>query len=73
MKTLAFYSLAIEGVQAVLKTDGRFLHADMELWSGPDNTPQKMQVYVENGATRPLSAVMETPRGPNTIAVCNIG
>lgn len=32
-----------------------------------------MRVYVENGRTRPFSAVIETPRGPNTVAVRNIG
>eukprot|EP00548_Thalassiothrix_antarctica_P017672 CAMPEP_0194194818 /NCGR_PEP_ID=MMETSP0154-20130528/75775_1 /TAXON_ID=1049557 /ORGANISM="Thalassiothrix antarctica, Strain L6-D1" /LENGTH=259 /DNA_ID=CAMNT_0038919281 /DNA_START=1 /DNA_END=780 /DNA_ORIENTATION=+ len=32
-----------------------------------------MRIYVENGATRPFNAVMETPRGPNTVAVRNIG
>eukprot|EP00548_Thalassiothrix_antarctica_P015496 CAMPEP_0194164138 /NCGR_PEP_ID=MMETSP0154-20130528/257_1 /TAXON_ID=1049557 /ORGANISM="Thalassiothrix antarctica, Strain L6-D1" /LENGTH=133 /DNA_ID=CAMNT_0038874241 /DNA_START=9 /DNA_END=407 /DNA_ORIENTATION=+ len=69
LKTWAFSSPAVERVQVVLKTDGRPLDADVELWAGPDNTPHKMRVYVENGATRPFSAVMETPRGPNTIAV----
>jgi len=73
LKTWAFSSPAVERVQVVLKTDGRPLDADVELWAGPDNTPHKMRVYVENGATRPFSAVMETPRGPNTIAVRNIG
>ena len=29
--------------------------------------------YVENGALRPFSAVIETPRGPNTVAIRNIG
>uniref|UniRef100_A0A7S3ETV9 Uncharacterized protein n=1 Tax=Haptolina ericina TaxID=156174 RepID=A0A7S3ETV9_9EUKA len=32
-----------------------------------------MRVYVENGQLRPFSAVIETPRGPNTVAVRNIG
>jgi len=73
LKTWAFSSPAVERVQVVLKTDGRPLDADVELWAGPDNTPHKMRVYVENGADRPFSAVMETPRGPNTIAVRNIG
>ena len=73
MKTWAFSSPAVERVQVILKTEGRPLDADVELWAGPDNTPHKMRVYVENGATRPFSAVMETPRGPNTIAVRNIG
>ena len=32
-----------------------------------------MRVYVEDGQMRPFSAVIETPRGPNTIAIRNIG
>ena len=32
-----------------------------------------MRVYVENGQLRPFSAVIETPRGPNTVAIRNIG
>jgi hypothetical protein len=32
-----------------------------------------MRVYVENGMMRPFSCVVETPRGPNTIALRNIG
>lgn len=73
LKTWAFSSPAVERVQVVLTTEGRPLDADVELWAGPDNTPHKMRVYVENGADRPFSAVMETPRGPNTVAVRNIG
>mmetsp|Transcript_13841 Transcript_13841/g.21387 ORF Transcript_13841/g.21387 Transcript_13841/m.21387 type:complete len:308 (-) Transcript_13841:208-1131(-) len=73
LKTWAFSSPAVERVQVVLKTEGRPLDADVELWAGPDNTPHKMRVYIENGSDRPFNAVMETPRGPNTIAVRNIG
>jgi hypothetical protein len=32
-----------------------------------------MRVYVEDGADRPFSAMIATPRGPNTIALRNIG
>merc|ERR1712185_846088 len=38
-----------------------------------DNTPCKMRVYVENGQLRPFNTVIETPRGPNTVAIRNIG
>jgi hypothetical protein len=32
-----------------------------------------MRAYVENGSLRPFCAIIETPRGPNTIAIRNIG
>ena len=63
----------VDQVQVVLSTEGRPLDADLELWHGPDTTPCKMRVYVENGQLRPFSAVIATPRGPNTVAIRNIG
>ena len=73
LRTWSYRSPSVEQVQVVLSTEGRPLDADIELWQGPDNTPCKMLVYVENGQLRPFSAVVETPRGPNTIAIRNIG
>merc|ERR1712060_303942 len=73
LRTWSYRSPAVEQVQVVLSTEGRPLDADIELWHGPDNTPCKMRVYVENGQLRPFSAVIETPRSPNTIAIRNIG
>jgi hypothetical protein len=73
LRTWSYRSPFVEQVQVVLSTEGRPLDADIELWHGPDNTPCKMRVYVENGQLRPFSAVIETPRGPNTVAIRNIG
>jgi hypothetical protein len=73
LRTWSYRSPSVEQVQVELNTEGRPLDADIELWHGPDNTPVKMRVYVENGEMRPFSAVIATPRGPNTVAIRNIG
>lgn len=63
----------VERVEVYLKSDGRPLNSDLELWQGPDNTPQKMQIYLEDGAMRPFRAVVETPGECNSISVRNTG
>ena len=73
LRTWSYKSPAVEQVQVTLVTEGRPLNADIELWHGPDNTPAKMRVYVENGEIRPFRAVVKTPRAPNTVAIRNIG
>jgi len=69
--SLRTWSVDAERVQVFMKTDGRPLNANIELWHGPDNTPLKMGIYVEDGDTRPFSAVIETPRGHNAICIRN--
>jgi hypothetical protein len=73
LRTWSFSDPAVERVQVLLKTEGRPLNANVELWHGPDNTPQKMAVYLEDGSLRPFNCVLETPRGQNAIAVRNTG
>jgi len=62
-----------ERLQISMRTEGRPLNANIELWHGPDNTPQKLNIYIEDGDMRPLNAVIETPRGPNSVAIYNTG
>jgi hypothetical protein len=73
LRTWAFANPAVRRVHVLLKTDGRPLDGDIELWNGPDNTPHKMKVYVEDGGLRTFSTFIETPRSPNTVCIKNTG
>ena len=72
LKTWTFPNTKVESVQVFLKTEGRPLNANLEVWQGPDNTPMQVACYVEDGAMRPFSAVIGTPRDyPTSISVKN--
>ena len=62
-----------EKVHLQMTTDGRPLTANLELWHGPDYTPSRMKVYIEDGKVRPFNAVVATPMSNNNIAVYNTG
>ena len=63
----------VERVSVFLKTEGRPLNANVDLWQGPDNSPQKMSVYLEDGSLRPFCATIEAPGSSNAVAIRNTG
>ena len=70
---LRTWSYPQEQMQFVLSTNGGPLDANIELWHGPDSTPCMIHVYAVNGKQHPFNAVIETPMGPNTVTIRNIG
>jgi len=73
LRTWSLMRPGVERVRILMKTEGRPLNANIELWHGPDNTPQKLAVYLEDGNLRPFSAVIETPLDHNAVAIYNTG
>lgn len=60
-------------IKLSLRTEGRPMTSSVELWQGPDYTPMKLKVYVEDGNARPFNCILETPMSSNTLAVYNTG
>ncbi|KAG7372653.1 hypothetical protein IV203_018796 [Nitzschia inconspicua] len=71
IRTWTFATPLISSVQVHLKTEGRPMNANVELWEGPDNTPQKVAVYVEDGKVRPVVCFMNTPLCQNSVSIRN--
>ena len=72
LRTCSFEE-TIDRVEVHLRTEGRPLNSNIELWQGPDNSPQRMKVYLEDGNLRPFRSVIETPGDSNAIAIRNTG
>ena len=73
LKTFDIGPPAIERVQLAIKSDGRPVEANIELWHTPAYIPTKMRIYTEDGKIRPIDAIIETPKHPKTVAVFNVG
>lgn len=63
----------IDRSELYLATEGRPLNGVVELWHGPDNTPQKCKFYSEDGNVRPIRLFVETPGSDNAVCLRNNG
>ena len=70
LKTCSFNE-NVERISVYLTTEGRPLHANVELWQGPDNAPQKMTVYLEDGNASPFRCIVESPGSSNSVSIRN--
>ena len=73
LKTFDIGPPAIERVQLAIKSDGRPIEANIELWHTPAYIPTKMRIYTEDGKIRPIDTIIETLKHPKTVAVFNVG
>ena len=73
LKTWDIGEESTERVQLSIRSDGRPINSNIELWHTPAYIPTKFKVYTEDGRSRPVHAVIETPKHPKTVAVFNKG
>jgi len=66
-------SYSSEQAEVFMETEGRPLDAEFEMWQGPNNTPQRVRVYSEDGRRHPFRALVEAPRGGHSMSVRNTG
>ena len=69
------FSEQVDRISIYLSTLGRPLNSKVELWHGPDHTPQRMEIYLEDGGLRPFRAILECPgsSSSNSVAIRNTG
>ena len=72
-KTWKFNDIGKDRVQVALESEGRPVHADIQLWIGPDWTPFSLKTYSEDGKARPIKTLVGTRNKHAMIEVQNKG
>ncbi|EOD17825.1 hypothetical protein EMIHUDRAFT_464156 [Emiliania huxleyi CCMP1516] len=72
-KTWRFSDLSRERVQVAVSSVGRPVHADIQLWLGPDWTPYTLRAYSEDGKRRPVQTLVGTRCKAAMVEVRNLG
>jgi len=61
-----------EQLEVVLRTDGKQLHARIELLTGPNNPKQTYEVFTNNGILNSLCVAFNTPGPMSTVRIVNL-
>jgi hypothetical protein len=72
-KTWKFNDRTKDRVQIGVASEGRPVHADIQLWIGPDWTPCNIKSYTEDGKLRPIQTIVGTRNKDAMIEVRNNG
>jgi hypothetical protein len=72
-KTWSFNDLSRDRVQVAIKSEGRPINADVQLWIGPDWTPFTLKTYSDDGRARPIHTLIGTRNKNAMIEVRNVG
>lgn len=59
--------------QVIMKSTGRPMYADIELWIGPDWNPFIMKAYSQDGYKRPISTLIGQKQLDHSISLKNTG
>jgi len=72
-KTWSFPDISKDRALVAVGSEGRPVHADIDLWIGPDWTPFKLNAYSEDGKLRPIQTLVGTRNKPANIDIVNTG
>jgi len=62
----------VEQLQVLIKTEGKQLHAKIELLNGPNNVKQEYEIFTNNGELNSLFVVFDMPQQGYAIRVKNL-